>query len=432
MAVPFQAVIEPLSAALGLSLGVERIVELFKNFLEPWIGAEYTRKVTPVEEIKKQAEQLQERLEAAADGHAKAWDEQAGTATVLFRPATDPDHGAVFRALILQLLGFAAGILLARIFHVQLFQALVGHLPVAHGEAPRVVGVSLDYVLTGLFIGGGSAPAHLLVRFITERKITVPKAEVAAKAAPAAAAPATAAPMTLVAAAAAPAGGGAPAIVLAPPDAAAEEWPDFRYEGGVDRDLLESVHHRSGDPNQIVFHHTAMSMRTTFQDVVNVIKSRTDSNGRHWLTGYHCVVLGDGSINPFCRWDRLGTHAAGVNDRSLGLAFNGNFENDPRVPFSNPTGRYGPLRPTDVQLRSGAKVVALWSFLYPEITIDFDRKILPHTKIPKANKPCPGSQFPEDDFRKLVEHYRERWTRSAYIQDRIASFRLKPYLYVKR
>lgn len=421
--IPFQSVIGPLAAALGLSVGVERILEFFKNFLEPRLGAELTRKVTPGEALQKRAEQLQRTLDAAEDGQTKAWDEQVPTAIALVRPATDPDDGSVFRALILQLLGFAVGILLARIFRVQMFDALLGN-----GAIGARISAPLDYVLTGLFIGGGSAPAHLLVRFITERKVSLPES------APERAAPPAPAPQAalVTSAAAPPRAAASPAIVLAPPDAAAEEWPDLRYEGGVDRDLLENVHRRSGDPNLVVFHHTAMSMRSTFQDVVNVIKSRTDAKGRPWLTGYHCVILGDGSIHPFCRWDRYGTHAAGFNDRSLGLAFNGNFENDPKVPCSNPTGRYGPLRPTDAQLRSGAKVVALWSFLYPEISIDFDRKILPHTKIPNANKPCPGSQFAYDEFRKLVEHYHERWKHSPYIQDRIGAFKLKSCLYVKR
>lgn len=411
-AVSFQSVIGPLSAALGLSVGVERLLEFFKNYLEPRIGAELTLQVPSVKALEKRTEDLEETLEAEKNGDVKEVDERVSTAVALVRPATDPDDGTVIRALVLQVLGFAAGILLARVFRVQMFHALLGD--------GTVVSVPWDYVLTGLFIGGGSGPAHLLVRFITERKLQVPDSELEKKAPPARV---EGAERASLATGATPA---APAIVLAPSDAAAEDWPVFPYEGGVDRELLDPIHHRSGDPNMVVYHHTAMAMSSTFEDVINVIKSR------QFVTGYHCVVLGDGSIHPFCRWDRFGSHAAGFNDRSLGLAFNGNFENDAKVPFSNPSGRYGPWRPTDLQLRSGAKVVALWSFLYPEVTIDFGKKILPHSDpLLNANKPCPGSQFPYDEFKKLVEHYQGRWARSTYIQDRIGAFKQKSYLYLR-
>ena len=56
--------------------------------------------------------------------------------------------------------------------------------------------------------------------------------------------------------------------------------------------------------------------------MVKVIKDKG------WLTGYHCVVVKDGSIHPFCRWDRYGNHAKGHNLTSLGIAFNGNFETE--------------------------------------------------------------------------------------------------------
>jgi len=43
----------------------------------------------------------------------------------------------------------------------------------------------------------------------------------------------------------------------------------------------------------------------------------------------------------------------GFNRRSLGISFNGNFETNPNVPFSNPDSRYGPPRPMEPQLRAG-------------------------------------------------------------------------------
>jgi len=222
-----------------------------------------------------------------------------------------------------------------------------------------------------------------------------------------------------------PAGPSAPG---APPGMSDADWRDIPYEGGVDRQLLESVHRRDQDPNLVVYHHTAMSSDSTFEDVVGVIKSRTDANGQHWLTGYNCVILADGSIHAFCRWDRYGSHAVGYNRRSLGIAFNGNFETNPAVPFSNPDGRYGEARPTDAQLRAGARVVALWTLLYP-IQLDFANSIIPHKQV--ASKACPGSNFPYDQFKQLVTFYRQRWEHAPSALAAIAAFKLKPYLYAR-
>ena len=90
-------------------------------------------------------------------------------------------------------------------------------------------------------------------------------------------------------------------------------------------------------------------------------------------------------------------------------------------------GRYGEPRPTDPQLRAGARVVALWTLLYP-IPVDFAHTIIPHRQI--ASKACPGSNFPYDEFQRLVKFYRDGWDASVEAKARIAAFKLKPYLFV--
>jgi hypothetical protein len=340
---------------------------------------------------------------------AGEWGEQVSNSVILIEDATDADDGTTFKAFILQILGFAAGIVAAHYGGLQLFNSFLKAM-----SKPEMA-PWLDYLLTGLFIGGGSGPVHTLIRFISDRKITadaVPQAKSEPEAPPAA-----------VAAAA------APAVIATSAKLAEAEWVDIPYDGGVDRDKLEGIHRRTADPDLIVYHHTAMKSSSTFEDVVRVIKSRTDSKGNHWVTGYNCVVLADGSVHPFCRWDRYGNHAAGYNRQSLGIAFNGNFETDPRVPFSNPDGRFGPSRPTDAQLKAGARVVTLWSFLY-SIPIEFGKAIIPHKQI--SPKTCPGNMFPYKEFMSLVEFYREQWEKSSKVQQRIASFALKPYLYVSK
>jgi hypothetical protein len=343
------------------------------------------------------------------------FDEQPSKSVILVEAATDVDDGLTAKRFILQLLGFAVGIFLARISDVQLFNSfLVGGL-----EIPDWV----DYLMTGLLIGGGSAPIHTLIRFITKRKIT-------AKQAPP--------PADQEKKKAEPTDARAPAVISSLSDTAAEEWIDIPYKGGVDVEILENVHKRvikvdgkweGKKPDMIVYHHTAMDSRSTFENVVQVIKSRKTKSGKNWLTGYNCVVLTDGSIYPFCRWDRRGNHAAGYNSRSLGIAFNGNFEPNPRVPYSNPDGKFGALKPTEAQLKAGARVVALWTFLY-KISLNFDRTILPHKKIAAKPKACPGGAFPYDDFKKWVEFYKTQWDKSPAIKEHIEAYKFKPYLFV--
>lgn len=449
--VEFSAVIGPLSAALGLSVVVERVLAFFKNVLEPLVGTSGTRQVPEVpeaaaavrdlacgyemdcaaREVEEDPTQLPVKLKELEDeasretdaakrnllrerirdlGAAGEWSEQLAPSAVLVIPATDPDDGTTIRAFILQLVGFAAGIILAHAAGVGVFTVFLAKAETLPDAIPW-----WDYVLTGLLIGGGSAPVHLLIRFITERRVPAAAQEPVSEESKEAA---------VVKEASA-----APAVITPPALSAADEWVDIPYAGGVDRDLLEDLHVRKEDPDMIVYHHTAMGSNTTFADVVKVIKNRTDSSGKRWLTGYNCVVLADGSVHAFCRWDRYGSHAVGYNMRSLGITFNGNFETDPKVPFSNHNGKYGQPRPTEEQLRSGARVVALWTFLYPRIALDFKKAILPHKQI--AGKTCPGSRFPYDQFQRLVDHYRKRWERSPFALERIEAFRKKPYLSVE-
>jgi hypothetical protein len=386
-----------LSTVLGASLLVERFLEFVKNISEPFIGGKYKRIIPPLKDVDRKIDELEKEIEAGKqDGE---WDERYPLNTVLVEPATNPDDGTVSRVFVIQLMGFAFGIVAAHLFGVRLFDALTGG---SSHIAPWE-----DFLLTGLLIGGGSAPIHMLMRFITRHKVESPSGnrmdsseekENQEK------------PGTVE----------EPQVV---------DELDIPYSGGVDRDKLEWRHVRKENPTLIVYHHTAMKLNSTFEDVLRVIKSRKDSNGNHWITGYNCVIMADGAVKPFCRWDRYGNHAKGYNAKSLGIAFNGNFETDPRIPNSNPDGKYGPSRPTEAQIKGGARVVALWTFLY-NIAPDFDNTIIPHKKI--AQKACPGSNFPYEEFKGWVEFYRNWWKKSPGMMERIDAFKMKPYLYVNK
>jgi len=438
--IPVDSILVPLTAALGLSLIVERILEIVKNILQRLLGSRQGRALPDLkdadaiigqlqnkyqlgstaqsleEEVQKVAaerlklksqyqkekdagkkKELYEKLQALEQD--KEWDERVPAWRVFVEAASDPDDGTTLRVFIIQLLGFAVGILLAHFSGVQLFNSFLNSL----GQS--TMPAWLDYLFTGLLIGGGSGPMHVLVKFVTDRKFTIPEDQSAAEV--------TKAPTENTTK--------APALITTKPALRPDDWVDITYNGGVDREALQDVHRRKNNPDLIIYHHTAMNSKSTFQDVVRVIKERK------WLTGYNCVIQYAGSVHPFCRWDRYGSHAAGYNARSLGIAFNGNFETDPKVPFSNPDGRLGPTRPGEEQLKAGARVVALWTFLY-NIPVDFDKSIIAHNKI--STKTCPGNNFPYEEFRNWIEHYKNTWEKSEEIMHRISAFKLKPYLYI--
>jgi N-acetyl-anhydromuramyl-L-alanine amidase AmpD len=166
-----------------------------------------------------------------------------------------------------------------------------------------------------------------------------------------------------------------------------------------------------------------MSSSVPFQGIVDEFLVN-----KGWLTGYHCVIMPDGAIKPFCRWDRYGNHAKGLNDRSLGIAFHGNFHTLANDRYSNHDGRFGFQKPTAVQLDSGARITALWVHLYPSIQLDFDMDILPHKTAMPGHTVCPGSNFPHAEFKDKVSFYYQKWE-NPQAQQQIALFKQKPFIY---
>jgi len=432
----FSSIAIPLGIALGLSLTVERVLELLKKVLTSTVSLDDVKRLGDLPNIHskyKKLSELQYRYRNVHDAENKASDlarklidaadeerdvllkeldqysaqseinESLPSIAVSTAKATSPRPERVQREVILQLFGFAIGIVLARVMELRLLSSF------------GIVTLQpwVDYLLTGLLIGGGSAPVHTILRFISKRKVTaktdVVNSEEVKK------------------------------VISDGKTVLTEKksldvgridrlssLKEITYYGGVDKEILEWIHVRKNNPDMIVYHHTTLNRSSSFDDVVNVIKSRKDSKGNSWVTGYNCVITEHGGIHPFCRWDRYGNHAAGLNSRSLGLAFNGNFETTPSVPFSNPDGRYGPSVPTDEQLDSGARTVALWCHIY-DIPLDFDKKIIPHRKI--SPKSCPGNNFPYSDFEALIRKYHAEWS-SDKAQEYIKTFSNKKYLKV--
>nr|NIP82808.1 hypothetical protein [Gemmatimonadota bacterium]NIQ58801.1 hypothetical protein [Gemmatimonadota bacterium]NIU78970.1 hypothetical protein [Gammaproteobacteria bacterium]NIX47721.1 hypothetical protein [Gemmatimonadota bacterium]NIY12091.1 hypothetical protein [Gemmatimonadota bacterium] len=297
--IPVESLLVPLATALGLAVIVERAVELGKNVVDLIPTATEGRAIRKPADLERPLDELVRRHAADRDrrrverserdrpgdveklrrieGQLRDGDlkpdqratlvvtadtmrrnlravegetepeEALPVSLILVEPATDPDDGATLRAFLIHAVAMVAGIIAARVSGLHLFSALTG----------TSVPDGLDYLLTGLLIGGGSAPIHMLIRFVTARKVAAPPVTEEPKRTP----EAENRPPT-----SAPAAARTERATTVPPASAApaDDWIEIGYDGGVDRDVLESVHRRRGNPELIVYHHTAMPGDSSF------------------------------------------------------------------------------------------------------------------------------------------------------------------------
>lgn len=410
-----------LTVAAGLSLVIERILEVFKHFTdfeskrgdqkkrnqqvketlkEAYDSAQTLKKALLVYKTKRNIGDFVASIETSntsmlparqlinvrdmAEGEAGFEQHHA----IKVFPITKPSLTQIKQRAFLQLAAAALGIMAAEAFDVRLvgliFESFQQHL-------------LMDTLITGLVIGGGSQPIHVLLRFLTTRRVDLEEEQPKQPAAKLAKSqPLTTATPT------------SPALI------------NIDYDGGVDKDKLQHRNIRPGNPNKIVYHHTAMHHENSFQAVVDEI-----TQVKKWSTGYHCVIMPNGDVEFFCRWDRVGNHAYGANLESLGIAFHGNFHTQGRDAFSNYNGQFGNQEPTEAQIVAGARVIALWANIY-DIPVDFSNHIIPHYLVkPTA---CPGSNFPHEALQRAISATYERW-RSEAAQQQISQYKSMPYVF---
>lgn len=428
-----ETVLTAFTVAAGLSLGVERSLELLKQFMDfgngslspkdredalkrttDLIGKAEAALANPAaraaQPVSAKDVEVSSTAPGAPQGQSIAQVAANSEASEKYPPPRIPvipmgplSTQSTANALFFQFAAAGLGMILANVFELRLLSLLT----------EKQIFTLADTLFTGLVIGGGSQPIHVLIRFLTERKITVGSEEVVKEAEQEVEKTRALAKVVSTA-----------TLVAEKKESQPLAWIDIPYNGGVFPDRLNDQHLRSGKPNLIIYHHTAMSSTSSFQDVVDEFLV-----SKKWLTGYNCVIMPDGAIKPFCRWDRQGNHARGLNDRSLGLSFHGNFHTEPGQ-YSNADGRFGNQRPTEAQLHAGARVLALWIYLYEDIKLDFDKCILPHTKaMPPGYTVCPGSSFPHEQFKRLVCEYHDAWSHSKSAQMGIEAFKQLRYVY---
>ena len=381
----FLLIILLLSTALGLSFLIERFLELVNGLFKRFIFSDLDALRTE--------EEITEGGEALTGDEEMSQVDEKNYAPVLLavKPLAPANAIDTMQAFLLQILGVVAGIVVCLLTDFQLFSPL---------GVFSTISAPVDKVLTGLLIGGGSQPIHFLLEFLNQRRINLN--------------PSSGEILPLV---------NASGVIVDLEDESCDPFfkiLDVPYEGGYRPESLENRNIRPAPPDLIVYHHTALHSNAAFEDVVREIVEV-----KRWSTGYHTVVTDDGVIHNFCRWDRTGVHALGVNDRSLGIALQGNFHAEPGDPFSNHDGQFGNLRPTDTQLLSAAKVVALWCHLY-DIPVRFGETIVAHREV-RATA-CAGSNFPYTAFEELVKGCYQAW-QSHDAQTELIFYKQKQLIY---
>jgi hypothetical protein len=432
--IPLSPLITTLGVMLTFSLAIERVLTLIAWLIDrlfivkastEWKGLSQQR------EMMEQAKQAKEEADILDDQSNISQDPIKNQSEIDTNPMHHEAESSfeitlysssnpvkVVKEYWLQILGTLVAIALCyyRKFSIWIFIDYLQHL----NSTGEFVGTGTEpfwhFMVTGVLIGAGSKPVNFLMKFLLNRKILVSRKTSQLQPALASVALETETvekKESLLPLAAIPR---APQTI--------EELIGFSYNGGHRPEQLEYTHLFTRSVDLIVYHHTALHSDAPFDAVVRAYEQKG------WLTGFHAVVMPDGTVRPFCRWDRFGNHAYHYNTRSLGLAFHGNFESNPSVPFANTKGDFGLRYPTQNQLVTGAKVIALWTLLYnieavfPKDTTQYLKGIIPHDVI--AAKNCPGNNFPQKSFEKLVVEYLNLWKANASFLSALERFKALP------
>lgn len=138
-------------------------------------------------------------------------------------------------------------------------------------------------------------------------------------------------------------------------------------------------------PTVIVTHHTggtdanplADSSFATVADVDSWHKARWPEfrSSRGYWVGYHYVIEKDGKVTQTREHNEEGAHVIGMNSKSIGVCFAGNFDL---------------TLPTEAQMKT-------WYWLYGELLKQYPNiPTYPHRKY--ATKTCHGNRLKDEHF----------------------------------
>ena len=128
--------------------------------------------------------------------------------------------------------------------------------------------------------------------------------------------------------------------------------------------------------NYIIIHHRAGN-----GDVMSIHQTHLN-NGWSGI-GYHYYVRKDGSIYTGRPEYASGAHTVDYNSQSIGVCFEGNFENE---------------KMKEKQLESGRELIAYLKLKYPNANVKKHRDF--------NATACPGKNFPFDDITKDKKEYK--------------------------
>ncbi len=439
-----------LSVLLGLSLLIERFLAFLNTAINRLLVFQYSNKNTQIEKLQEKlnreiAASTEERELNSLSGEDKDPREIVPNSTLSvshqvesnfdvlpikpMRSILDDtlrfekykEQNTILKEFWMQVLGTIIAIIVCYISKFSIWEFFTYAVTGEYLENLR----NFEFIFTGVIIGSGSKPINFLMNFLINRKIEADQGEVKeeSKIIPESDQPKVKI-ITKEKSEVTP-------VVLSIQPKSIEEIVGFEYNGGDRPGRLENVHLYKNPIDLVIYHHTAMHSDAPFEEVVK------EFDRKGWLTGYHCVVFKDGSIRVLCRWDRFGNHAITYNSRSFGIAFQGNFETDPGIPYSNPEGKMGIASPTHSQIQSAARVVAMYALMH-NIKAEFPssvpsgkplKNIIPHNLI--ANKACPGCNFPHQNFQNSILDYHIKWSNDADFKKALEAFKNKPMVIPK-
>lgn len=155
----------------------------------------------------------------------------------------------------------------------------------------------------------------------------------------------------------------------------------------IETNLVFNAMNTRKETNRIILHNSGVTVRQTIEVIHNYHK-----NTNKWAgIGYHFYVRTDGSIYRGRPEDKVGAHAGGNNSDSIGICFEGDY-NQETMP--------------EAQIKAGQELVA---YLKEKYGIS---KVQRHSDVCKTS--CPGTNFPFDEIANVtvVEKKPEQETKS--------------------